>query len=84
MDMNLYVQLKNLRPPMRLGVLQTLTPREERAIKMYYGFDNRGRVSRQTSGYIQLANYFNVDKVRIIQIISKAERKLRHPSRLGP
>jgi len=49
-------------------VLRTLTPREERVIKMRFGLEDGGQS-------------FQVTRERIRQIEAKALRKLRHPSR---
>jgi len=59
-----------------LGVLDTLTPREEKVLRLRYGLDD-GR-SRTLE---EVGKEFNVTRERIRQIEAKALRKLRHPSR---
>ena len=59
------------------AVLQTLTPREEKVIRLRYGLDdNRARTLEE------VGKAFNVTRERIRQIEAKALRRLRHPSRL--
>jgi RNA polymerase primary sigma factor len=57
-------------------VLKTLTPREERVIKMRFGV---GEGSEHTLE--EVGQSFAVTRERIRQIEAKALRKLRHPSR---
>ena len=57
-------------------VLKTLTPREEKVIKMRFGL---GDGSEHTLG--EVGQSFTVTRERIRQIEAKALRKLRHPSR---
>ncbi|HBL99031.1 TPA: RNA polymerase sigma factor RpoD [Candidatus Dependentiae bacterium] len=59
-------------------ILKTLTPREEKVIKMRYGID-------VASGYTleEIGKDFGVTRERVRQIEVKALRKLRHPSRSG-
>ena len=58
------------------SVLQTLTPREERVIKMRFGVgDGRDHTLEE------VGQSFAVTRERIRQIEAKALRKLRHPSR---
>lgn len=59
-----------------LGVLDTLTPREEKVLRLRYGLDD----SRQRT-LEEVGKEFNVTRERIRQIEAKALRKLRHPSR---
>ncbi len=56
--------------------LKTLTPREEKVIRLRFGIDKR-------RDYIfdEVADKFEVSRERIRQIEAKALRKLRHPSR---
>ncbi|MDH3528184.1 MAG: RNA polymerase sigma factor RpoD [Acidobacteriota bacterium] len=58
-------------------VLATLTPREEKVIKMRFGLGNTG--SEHTLE--EVGQHFTVTRERIRQIEAKALRKLRHPSR---
>src|SRR6059058_881067 len=58
------------------SVLKTLTPREERVIKMRFGV---GEGSEHTLE--EVGQSFAVTRERIRQIEAKALRKLRHPSR---
>ena len=58
------------------AVLETLTPREERVIKMRFGYDD-GRPKLLE----EVGKEFNTTRERIRQIEAKALRKLRHPSR---
>ena len=59
-----------------MGVLKTLTPREEMVLKLRFGLeDGRNRTLEE------VGKEFNVTRERIRQIEAKALRKLRHPSR---
>lgn len=58
-------------------VLATLTPREEKVIKMRFGLETTG--SEHTLE--EVGQHFAVTRERIRQIEAKALRKLRHPSR---
>ncbi len=58
-------------------VLATLTPREEKVIKMRFGLGSSG--SEHTLE--EVGQHFAVTRERIRQIEAKALRKLRHPSR---
>ena len=59
-----------------LGVLNSLTPREEKVLRLRYGVDDgRPRTLEE------VGKEFNVTRERIRQIEAKALRKLRHPSR---
>jgi len=57
-------------------VLNTLTPREERVIKMRFGLEDGTEHTLEEFG-----QNFAVTRERIRQIEAKALRKLRHPSR---
>ena len=57
-------------------VLGTLTPREEKVLKLRFGLED-GR----TRTLEEVGKEFNVTRERIRQIEAKALRKLRHPSR---
>ena len=59
-----------------LGVLDTLTAREEKVLRLRFGLDDgRARTLEE------VGKEFNVTRERIRQIEAKALRKLRHPSR---
>lgn len=59
-----------------MEVLQTLTPREQKVLKLRFGLnDGRARTLEE------VGREFNVTRERIRQIEAKALRKLRHPSR---
>ena len=59
-----------------IGVLDTLTPREQKVLRLRYGIDDgRPRTLEE------VGKEFNVTRERIRQIEAKALRKLRHPSR---
>ncbi|MCZ6753061.1 MAG: RNA polymerase sigma factor RpoD, partial [Acidobacteria bacterium] len=58
------------------GVLKTLTPREEKVIKMRFGLEDGSERTLEEVG-----QSFAVTRERIRQIEFKALRKLRHPSR---
>jgi RNA polymerase primary sigma factor len=58
------------------GVLETLTPREHKVLKLRFGLDDgRPRTLEE------IGQEFGVTRERIRQIEAKALRKLRHPSR---
>ena len=59
-----------------LRVLDTLTPREEKVLRLRYGLDDGKSRTLEEVG-----KEFNVTRERIRQIEAKALRKLRHPSR---
>ncbi len=58
------------------GMLKTLTPREEKIIRMRFGMDDGSEHTLEEVGQT-----FSVTRERIRQIEAKALRKLRHPSR---
>ena len=59
-----------------IEVLDTLTPREEKVLRLRFGLDDgRARTLEE------VGKEFNVTRERIRQIEAKALRKLRHPSR---
>ena len=59
-----------------MDVLDTLTPREEKVLKLRFGLDDgRARTLEE------VGKEFQVTRERIRQIEAKALRKLRHPSR---
>ena len=57
-------------------ILKTLTPREEKVLKMRFGIDVASEHTLEEVG-----KDFSVTRERIRQIEVKALRKLRHPSR---
>jgi len=59
-----------------LAVIDTLTPREQKVIRMRYGLDDGFPKTLE-----QVGQEFNVTRERIRQIEAKALRKLRNPSR---
>ncbi|MCD6166946.1 RNA polymerase subunit sigma [candidate division KSB1 bacterium] len=60
-------------------VLSTLTPREAKIIKLYFGIDRDRPLTLEEIGEI-----FNLTRERVRQIKEKALRKLRHKSRRKP
>jgi RNA polymerase primary sigma factor len=58
------------------SMLKTLSPREERIIRMRFGFEDGNQRTLEEVGQV-----FAVTRERIRQIEAKALRKLRHPSR---
>ena len=59
-----------------INVLDTLTPKEEKVLRLRFGLDDgRARTLEE------VGKEFNVTRERIRQIEAKALRKLRHPSR---
>lgn len=59
-----------------MSVLDTLTPREKKVLKLRFGLDDgRARTLEE------VGKEFSVTRERIRQIEAKALRKLRHPSR---
>ena len=59
-----------------LSVIETLTPREQKVIRLRYGLDDGSPKTLE-----QVGQEFNVTRERIRQIEAKALRKLRTPSR---
>jgi len=59
------------------SVLKTLTPREEKVIKMRFGLDDGSEHTLEEVG-----QSFAVTRERIRQIEAKALRKMRHPTRI--
>jgi len=62
-----------------LAVLATLTPREEKVLRLRFGIDDGRQRTLEEVG-----KEFNVTRERIRQIEAKALRKLRNPSRSKP
>jgi RNA polymerase primary sigma factor len=60
------------------SMLKTLTPREEKIIRMRFGMEDGSEHTLEAVG-----RTFSVTRERIRQIEAKALRKLRHPSRSG-
>ncbi len=60
-----------------LAVIETLTPREQKVIRLRYGLDDNHPRTLEEVG-----KEFNVTRERIRQIEAKALRKLRHPNRI--
>ena len=58
------------------AIIETLTPREQKVIKLRYGLEDN-----HTRTLEEVGKEFNVTRERIRQIEAKALRKLRHPSR---
>ena len=59
-----------------MEVLDTLTPREEKVLRLRFGLDDGKARTLE-----EIGREFNVTRERIRQIEAKALRKLRHPSR---
>jgi DNA-binding CsgD family transcriptional regulator len=55
--------------------LLSLTPREERVLRLRFGFD------KEAMTLAEVGREFDIDRERVRQIESKALRKLRHPHR---
>jgi len=71
-DAVIYLNLKE----QTASLLKTLTPREEKIIKMRFGLEDGSEHTLEEVGQV-----FAVTRERIRQIEAKALRKLRHPSR---
>ncbi len=67
---------QNLLREQLLETINTLTPREQKVIRLRYGLDDSHPRTLEEVG-----KEFNVTRERIRQIEAKALRKLRHPSR---
>ena len=59
-----------------MDVLSSLTPREEKVLRLRFGIDDGRQRTLEEVG-----KEFNVTRERIRRIEAKALRKLRHPSR---
>jgi RNA polymerase primary sigma factor len=59
-----------------LSVIETLTPREQKVIRLRHGLDDNHPRTLEEVG-----REFNVTRERIRQIEAKAIKKLRHPNR---
>ena len=67
---------ENLLREQLFATIETLTPREQKVIKLRYGLDDN-----HTRTLEEVGKEFNVTRERIRQIEAKALRKLRHPTR---
>lgn len=67
---------ENLLREQLFATIDTLTPREQKVIKLRYGLDDN-----HTRTLEEVGKEFNVTRERIRQIEAKALRKLRHPTR---
>ena len=70
------VAAQNLLREQLLAVIDTLTPREQKVIRLRYGLDDSHPRTLEEVG-----KEFNVTRERIRQIEAKALRKLRNPAR---
>ena len=70
------VASQNLLREQLLSIIETLTTREQKVIRLRYGLDDSHPRTLEEVG-----REFNVTRERIRQIEAKALRKLRHPSR---
>ncbi len=68
---------QNMLKEQLMSVLETLTPREQKVIRLRYGLDDAHSRTLEEVG-----REFSVTRERIRQIEAKALRKLRHPSKL--
>ena len=68
---------QNMLKEQLMSVLETLTPREQKVIRLRYGLDDSHPRTLEEVG-----REFSVTRERIRQIEAKALRKLRHPSKL--
>ena len=70
------VAAQNLLREQLIAVIDTLTPREQKVIRLRYGLDDSHSRTLEEVG-----KEFNVTRERIRQIEAKALRKLRNPTR---
>ncbi len=68
---------QNMLKEQLMNILETLTPREQKVIRLRYGLDDAHPRTLEEVG-----REFSVTRERIRQIEAKALRKLRHPSKL--
>ncbi len=68
---------QNMLKEQLMSILETLTPREQKVIRLRYGLDDAHPRTLEEVG-----REFSVTRERIRQIEAKALRKLRHPSKL--
>ena len=71
------VAMQNMLKQQLMSVLETLTPREQKVIRLRYGLDDSHPRTLEEVG-----REFSVTRERIRQIEAKALRKLRQPSKL--
>lgn len=71
------VAMQNMLKEQLMSVLETLTPREQKVIRLRYGLDDSHPRTLEEVG-----REFSVTRERIRQIEAKALRKLRQPSKL--
>lgn len=71
------VAQQNMLKEQLMGVLESLTPREQKVIRLRYGLDDTHPRTLEEVG-----REFSVTRERIRQIEAKALRKLRHPAKL--
>lgn len=74
-DPERYASLSLLQEELK-NILDTLTPREEKVIRLRFGLDDGKARTLEEVGRV-----FNVTRERVRQIEAKALRKLRHPLR---
>lgn len=72
------VAQQNMLKEQLMGVLESLTPREQKVIRLRYGLDDSHPRTLEEVG-----REFSVTRERIRQIEAKALRKLRHPTKLN-
>ena len=70
------VATQNLLKEQLMAIIDTLTPREQKVIRLRYGLDDSHPRTLEEVG-----KEFNVTRERIRQIEAKALRKLKHPNR---
>jgi len=70
---------KVIEKDVRLKILEAfskrLSPREEKSIRLRYGFGDEKEHTQH-----EIAQILNISHARVGQILAKAERKLKHPS----
>jgi len=71
------IAMQNMLKEQLMSVLETLTPREQKVIRLRYGLDDAHPRTLEEVG-----REFSVTRERIRQIEAKALRKSRHPSKL--
>jgi len=71
------IAMQNMLKEQLMSVLETLTPREQKVIRLRYGLDDAHPRTLEEVG-----REFSVTRERIRQIEAKALRKLRQPSKL--